>query len=420
MSHKASLYVKHLTTAPRACSCPPIERMRLREISGKTVRVPLHVQPHGGQELTPQEKAVLWYLADCHNEDEEKAIPSLKKIATDSCMSVRTAQEHLAALECKGVIHRDSRKRDNGSDTSNRYTFPAIDGQGGMRTTAPPGANDRRGEDANDRTPLGNRPHSPGANDHTPPPATVRTPRTTEKELPSLTGATRKRGEAATSDPRFQGLVEAIAALWKQNAPQVPFEMDPADGVAINRMLERRPKWQLEDLQTCVVFRFASESTNPTQGIRKWIADLTEFASGPRNRFGDPLYGTETLPRLKNEAVAHLDRLMGRAKNPTPAVAQLAFFTPFTEQQQETAKTLWGAIRDNLAKRVNRHSFDTWIKPVKAAGYVDHVLYIRVPTPEFKHIGEKYASELNDASSEMPIGTFRFHTCDEEKELKIA
>ncbi|PWT92230.1 MAG: hypothetical protein C5B55_06765, partial [Blastocatellia bacterium] len=47
---------------------------------------------------------------------------------------------------------------------------------------------------------------------------------------------------------------------------------------------------------------------------------------------------------------------------------------------QEAGEEAWRSILLGLATRVNRHSFDTWLKPVKVAGISGKVLYMKLPT----------------------------------------
>ncbi|HYL94396.1 MAG TPA: DnaA N-terminal domain-containing protein, partial [Terriglobales bacterium] len=51
----------------------------------------------------------------------------------------------------------------------------------------------------------------------------------------------------------------------------------------------------------------------------------------------------------------------------------------------------WIRILDALEKKINRHSYDTWLKPTRYSHASGKVIYVRVPTPEFRHIEEKYA-----------------------------
>src|SRR5882724_11110211 len=57
----------------------------------------------------------------------------------------------------------------------------------------------------------------------------------------------------------------------------------------------------------------------------------------------------------------------------------------------------WMRILDALEKKINRHSYDTWLKPTRFSHSREGVLFVRVPTPEFRHIGEKYADLIQEA-----------------------
>jgi chromosomal replication initiator protein len=57
----------------------------------------------------------------------------------------------------------------------------------------------------------------------------------------------------------------------------------------------------------------------------------------------------------------------------------------------------WLRILDALEKKVNRHSYDTWLKPTRYSHTREGVLIVRVPTQEFRHIGEKYADLIQEA-----------------------
>src|SRR6266403_650914 len=51
----------------------------------------------------------------------------------------------------------------------------------------------------------------------------------------------------------------------------------------------------------------------------------------------------------------------------------------------------WARILDALEKKVNRHSYDTWLKPTRYSHASNGILFVRIPTPEFRHVGDKYA-----------------------------
>jgi chromosomal replication initiator protein len=57
----------------------------------------------------------------------------------------------------------------------------------------------------------------------------------------------------------------------------------------------------------------------------------------------------------------------------------------------------WVEILGALEKKVNRHSYDTWLKPTRYSHIEQNKIFVRVPTPEFRHIGEKYADLIQEA-----------------------
>jgi chromosomal replication initiator protein len=68
----------------------------------------------------------------------------------------------------------------------------------------------------------------------------------------------------------------------------------------------------------------------------------------------------------------------------------------------------WLQILSALEKKINRHSYDTWLKPTRG-GYSHvkgDVLYVRVPTQELKNIGDRYGDLIQEAIDNLG---FDFH-----------
>src|SRR6266700_3052780 len=57
----------------------------------------------------------------------------------------------------------------------------------------------------------------------------------------------------------------------------------------------------------------------------------------------------------------------------------------------------WLRILDALEKKINRHSYDTWLKPTRYSHSSGGVLFVRVPTVEFRHVCDKYADLIQEA-----------------------
>ncbi len=63
----------------------------------------------------------------------------------------------------------------------------------------------------------------------------------------------------------------------------------------------------------------------------------------------------------------------------------------------------WARILDALEKKINRHSYETWLKPTRFSHSKDGTLFVRVPTVEFRHIGEKYADLIMEAIENLAM-----------------
>ncbi|HLJ89254.1 MAG TPA: chromosomal replication initiator protein DnaA [Candidatus Angelobacter sp.] len=57
----------------------------------------------------------------------------------------------------------------------------------------------------------------------------------------------------------------------------------------------------------------------------------------------------------------------------------------------------WLRILGALEKKISRHSYDTWLKPTRFSHSTGKVIFVRVPTPEFRHIGEKFGDLIQEA-----------------------
>jgi chromosomal replication initiator protein len=64
----------------------------------------------------------------------------------------------------------------------------------------------------------------------------------------------------------------------------------------------------------------------------------------------------------------------------------------------------WARILDALEKKVNRHSYDTWLKPTRYSHISEGVLFVRVPTAEFRQVGDKYADLIQEAVDNLGLG----------------
>ena len=63
----------------------------------------------------------------------------------------------------------------------------------------------------------------------------------------------------------------------------------------------------------------------------------------------------------------------------------------------------WTRILDALEKKINRHSYDTWLKPTRYSHSSGGILFVRVPTAEFRHVGDKYEDLIQEAIDNLGL-----------------
>jgi chromosomal replication initiator protein len=64
----------------------------------------------------------------------------------------------------------------------------------------------------------------------------------------------------------------------------------------------------------------------------------------------------------------------------------------------------WVRILDALEKKINRHSYDTWLKPTRYSHASNKILFVRIPTAEFRHVSDKYADLIQEAVDNLGLG----------------
>jgi chromosomal replication initiator protein len=72
----------------------------------------------------------------------------------------------------------------------------------------------------------------------------------------------------------------------------------------------------------------------------------------------------------------------------------------------------WVRILGALEKKINRQSFETWLKPTRFSRVIGKTLYVRIPSAQFEHIGDKYADLIEEAIEKLAldIDTVEFET----------
>src|SRR4051794_18650429 len=76
----------------------------------------------------------------------------------------------------------------------------------------------------------------------------------------------------------------------------------------------------------------------------------------------------------------------------------------------------WTRILGALEKKVNRQSFNTFLKPTRMSHLNGRVLFVRIPSADFQHLGIRYAlfiqeplEKLQRELNKVLCGTFETH-----------
>ena len=63
----------------------------------------------------------------------------------------------------------------------------------------------------------------------------------------------------------------------------------------------------------------------------------------------------------------------------------------------------WTRILGALEKKVNRHSFNTWLKPTRMSHVNGRTLFVRIPSTDFQHVGDRYADLISEAIDKLEL-----------------
>jgi chromosomal replication initiator protein len=63
----------------------------------------------------------------------------------------------------------------------------------------------------------------------------------------------------------------------------------------------------------------------------------------------------------------------------------------------------WVRILAALEKKINRQSYETWLKPTRFSHLEGKKLFVRIPSPEFQHIGDRYADLIQEAIDNLGL-----------------
>jgi hypothetical protein len=136
-----------------------------------------------------------------------------------------------------------------------------------------------------------------------------RTEQNRTEQKPSRAKAARgKKTEAAKS--RHAEFKAAILRYWESKNPGVEMPWGPAEGRNLEMWLRETPNTTLEQFVGYLRNRFKSAVTH-TERPSRWIGNVTNFASGPIDKYGKPLQESANVGSEKNQQSPAKQRVDG-------------------------------------------------------------------------------------------------------------
>ncbi|SEB92890.1 chromosomal replication initiator protein DnaA [Terriglobus roseus] len=80
------------------------------------------------------------------------------------------------------------------------------------------------------------------------------------------------------------------------------------------------------------------------------------------------------------------------------------------------SQNAWMRILGALEMKVNRQSFHTWLKPTRFSHANGRIVFVRIPSAQFQHIGDRYADLIQEAidNLSLEVDEVRFVTAEDD------
>jgi len=63
----------------------------------------------------------------------------------------------------------------------------------------------------------------------------------------------------------------------------------------------------------------------------------------------------------------------------------------------------WVRILGALEKKINRQSFETWLKPTRFSHITEKTMFVRIPSADFQHVGDRYGDLIQEAIDNLGL-----------------
>jgi chromosomal replication initiator protein len=63
----------------------------------------------------------------------------------------------------------------------------------------------------------------------------------------------------------------------------------------------------------------------------------------------------------------------------------------------------WVRVLGALEKKINRQSFETWLKPTRFSHITEKTMFVRIPSADFQHVGDRYGDLIQEAIDNLGL-----------------
>jgi hypothetical protein len=183
------------------------------------------------------------------------------------------------------------------------------------------------------------------------------------------------------------------------------------DASWVPRILQALQPVEVTDDLAAIQLIAECKKRNPTVGcdeIAYWIVFEIAKALRPKSRIASPSgYVLRMVPRdvaggTYEKIRAEKERLRAEAEAEAELERSWDEFQPVA-----LAVEIWGSILSWLKSYpLPPQSFETWLKPTRGVDLRGDTLYVKVPSPEFLHIGDRFSRQIATAIEKrnLPVG----------------
>jgi hypothetical protein len=154
----------------------------------------------------------------------------------------------------------------------------------------------------------------------------------------------------------------------------------------INDVLSRIPDAQTEEFESAIKVKGAE--TRQGRSVAKSKAKY--LVKAVLSYFAGEAFQQRRLRAKAYKYQAELDRVRDAAASAI-------------EAELRSNDHIWQQFRDRLSSKIDQHTYETWIKPLRFLRIQEGVMYVIIPIPEFKGVEDRHGQVIKETANELKL-----------------